>query len=77
MKGNLNISADQDILDNCMLLTLYEQFGEDPYLFQHDSATVHKARSIKVWLGEFGVEVDLTGTHRALTSTPSNTFGMN
>ena len=27
------------------------------FLFQHGSAPVHKARSIKTWLGEFGVEV--------------------
>ena len=36
VKGNLNASADQDILDNYMLPTLWEQFGEEPFLFQHD-----------------------------------------
>ncbi len=40
----------------CMLPTLREQFGEDPFLFQHYCAPVHQARSIKTWLDEFGVE---------------------
>ncbi|XP_030623532.1 iroquois homeobox 7 [Chanos chanos] len=31
-------------------------FGEDPFLFQHYRASVHKATSIKTWLEEFGVE---------------------
>jgi hypothetical protein len=37
---------------------------------------VHKARSIQKWFVEISVK-NLTGLHRALTSTPSNTFGMN
>ena len=32
---------------------LQQQFGEGPFLFQHDCAPVHKARSIKTW---FSVE---------------------
>lgn len=45
------------ILDNSVLWTLWQQFGEDPSLFQHDNdATVHKVRSIKkclqVWCGK-------------------------
>lgn len=35
---------------------MWDHFGEGPFLFQHDCAPVHKARSIKAWLGEFGVE---------------------
>ena len=41
--------------------------GEGPFLFQHDNTPVHKARFIQKWFVEI----------RALTSTPSNTFGMN
>ncbi|KAK3511800.1 hypothetical protein QTP70_023175 [Hemibagrus guttatus] len=44
VKGTLNASAFQDILENFMLPTLWEQFGDDPFLFQHDCAPVHKAR---------------------------------
>ncbi|KAK6304388.1 hypothetical protein J4Q44_G00249740 [Coregonus suidteri] len=42
----------------------------------HDNAPVHKAGSIQKWFVEIGVE-ELDGLHRALTSTPSNTFGIN
>jgi len=43
------------MLQHAMLPTLWEQFGEGPFLFQHDCAPVHKARSMKS-LDEFGVE---------------------
>jgi len=39
-----------------MLRILWKQFGDGPFLFQHDFAPVHKARSIKTWMSEFGVE---------------------
>ena len=39
-----------------MLPTLWQQFGEGSFLFQHDNAPVHKARSIQEWFVESGVE---------------------
>jgi hypothetical protein len=35
---------------------LWQQFGEGPFLFQHDNAHVHKASSIQKWFVEIGVE---------------------
>ncbi len=39
-----------------MIPTFWEMFWEGYFLFQHDCTPVHKARSIKIWLDEFGVE---------------------
>ena len=38
---------------------------------------VAKVRSIQKWFVKMEVWKNFTGLHKALTSTPSNTFGMN
>ena len=43
-------------LDDSVLPTWWQQFGEGPFLFQHENAPVHKARSIQKWFVEIGVE---------------------
>ena len=54
MTGHLNTTAY--ILYDSVLPTLRQQFGEDPLLFQHDNAPMHKVRSIQKWFVEIGVE---------------------
>jgi hypothetical protein len=44
LHGNLNAEGYEDILTRCILSAIEDQFADDSYLYQHDSAPCHKAR---------------------------------
>lgn len=44
---NVMLLHTKHILDYSVLSDLWQQFEEDPFLFQHHSGPVHKARFIK------------------------------
>ncbi|GBO31700.1 Transposable element Tcb1 transposase [Araneus ventricosus] len=56
IKGTMKATNYLDILDNSMLPTLWQQFGEGPFLFQYDRAPVHTARVVQSWFDDMNVE---------------------
>ena len=46
VNGNVNSEDYVNILDNTMHLTMWQQFGIGPFLYQHDNAPVYKAKVI-------------------------------
>lgn len=59
IRTNLNATVYDDILQNCVIVILYQQFGQDPFLFQHDNGPVHKAQLKKKGLIQSDVEEEL------------------
>uniref|UniRef100_A0A8C8I487 Transposase n=1 Tax=Oncorhynchus tshawytscha TaxID=74940 RepID=A0A8C8I487_ONCTS len=47
----------QHILQEQLLPTIQEQFGDEQCLFQHDGAPCHKAKMITKWLGEQNINI--------------------
>lgn len=70
-EGNLNFTACNKPLDCSVLSTLGSSLGKAMFCFN----TAHTCT--KPWLKWFLVWKNFTGRPRALTSTPSNAFGMN
>ena len=74
VKGNLKSTAHNDILDYSVLPTLWQQFGEGPFMFQHANAPKHKARSIQKWFVEICME-ELDGPAQSPDLNPIEYLG--
>jgi hypothetical protein len=46
---NLNAEGYKYILTCCILSMTEDQFGDDDWLYQHDSAPCHKSGSVREW----------------------------
>jgi hypothetical protein len=76
VKGSLNAKWHNGILDDSVVPTLWQQFVEGPFLFQHDNVLCTKHGPYRNGLSTLAWK-NLTGLHRALTLTPSNIFLVN
>ncbi|KTF75225.1 hypothetical protein cypCar_00031453 [Cyprinus carpio] len=53
----MNKEWHQNILQERLLPTIHEQFGDDLCIFQHDGAPCHKSRVIKKWFKDHYIEI--------------------
>ncbi|GFX38420.1 transposable element Tc1 transposase [Trichonephila clavipes] len=54
--GNMNSEMYVDILDKAALPTLWQYFGEGPFLFQQDNCSIHTSWLAHTWFDEMGVQ---------------------
>ncbi|GFV30297.1 transposable element Tcb2 transposase [Trichonephila clavipes] len=54
--GNMNSEIDVNILDNAALPTLWQYFGEGPFLFHQDNCSIHTSRLAQTWFDEMDVQ---------------------
>ncbi|GFS75846.1 transposable element Tc1 transposase [Trichonephila clavipes] len=53
---NMNSEMYVDILYNAALPTLWQYFGEGPFLFQQDNCSIHTSKLAQTWFDEMGVQ---------------------
>jgi hypothetical protein len=49
LRGKINAEGYKDILTRCILFTVEDQFGDDNYLYHHDSFPCHISRYVREW----------------------------
>ncbi len=57
LKTNVTASICKEILEHFMLPSADQHFKDADFIFQHDLAPVHTAKSTKSWLNDHGVDV--------------------
>ena len=57
IKRTVNAAVYQEILEHFMLPSAEKHFGDDEFIFQHDLAPAHSAKSTTSWFGQNSVPV--------------------
>ena len=65
----MNAKWYREVLQNHLLPTIEQRFGEDPMVFQHDGASYHNAKATKEWIQDKGINI--------LTPWPGNSPDLN
>ncbi len=67
IKSKVNSTIYQEILEHFMLPSADKLYGDADFIFQHDLAPAHTAKSTKSWFNHHGVTVlDWPRCHAAL-----------
>jgi hypothetical protein len=57
VEGNMNQVKYIEVLKGRLLPQIREWYGQEPWIFQQDSAPCHTGKSVKAWFAQNGVQV--------------------
>ncbi|KAG2456338.1 TCB1 transposase, partial [Polypterus senegalus] len=57
IKGRVNVASYQEILEHFMLPSAEKLYGDEDFIFQHDLAPAHSAKTTGKWFTDHGITV--------------------
>ena len=57
IKGRVNAASYQEILEHFMLPSAEKLYGDEDFVFQHDLAPAHSAKTTGKWFTDYGITV--------------------